>query len=601
MNFGGVDVASTLSVIPLPDPEMQRKYDAMGLPDPVAFAALTALGAIPKPMEMVKAMMLAAQDQVNRQTCGQECNDAAKWASAPLRPAMGNERTATFHDKLQMEMPPGKSFIEAFHEMQQRQQEGQTVSDATITERAMPSGPLSSYAAAAQRVRNLQPSMTLQPPQYEFEASSVADEAVERLEERIAKSAQELAEQAKVAADRAREAAQTAAQTAAANRDASSAVDLEAATRAAMAREAAAPNRGVAQIFSRNSAPPKTAAAGAGTLSSLLTGRSASSSVELQQGSLAVAAAEPGATGVSPAPEKLRISRLPPGVTDSAVRLECARHGAVTSVLLDNDGSTAYVTFAAPDMAASALRRIGSKPCAFGTTAEVPVRLQLVNEIPDSVRLAPLRPAVAFTEPADLAELPEHLRPRAEKKRKRQSRSSKRRHQRSAGRRKRRRRASRSAVRWLDRSRSNSHTATGQYIKATGCSSTVRWWEKKRSAGGSSGTSGSRGGSSCSNRSRTRKGKQSSATRQEDPSVQRPRQVAVRGHWAQFVAPGGKEYYHNVLTGRTTWDRPADFDSAPSSRRPSESASAAALAALGASGVAGMWGPGTWRATGALL
>lgn len=32
----------------------------------------------------------------------------------------------------------------------------------------------------------------------------------------------------------------------------------------------------------------------------------------------------------------------------------------------------------------------------------------------------------------------------------------------------------RSAKRWLDRSRSNSHTATGQYIRATGCSSTVR-------------------------------------------------------------------------------------------------------------------------------
>jgi len=46
---------SVLNTIPQPDELAQAKYEAMGLPDPNAFAALTALGAIPNPMAMFLA------------------------------------------------------------------------------------------------------------------------------------------------------------------------------------------------------------------------------------------------------------------------------------------------------------------------------------------------------------------------------------------------------------------------------------------------------------------------------------------------------------------------------------------------------------------
>ncbi|CAE7743112.1 unnamed protein product [Symbiodinium sp. CCMP2456] len=50
-----------LQPLPKPDAQLQQKYDAMGLPDPVAFALLTALGAIKDPMGMLNEMMNAAQ------------------------------------------------------------------------------------------------------------------------------------------------------------------------------------------------------------------------------------------------------------------------------------------------------------------------------------------------------------------------------------------------------------------------------------------------------------------------------------------------------------------------------------------------------------
>jgi len=47
---------------------------------------------------------------------------------------------------------------------------------------------------------------------------------------------------------------------------------------------------------------------------------------------------------------------------------------------------------------------------------------------------------------------------------------------------------------------------------------------------------------------------------------ERPRQVAARGSWAQFVTPSGSSYYHNITSGETTWEKPLDFDTPPSRR-----------------------------------
>merc|ERR1719440_1625046 len=85
--------------------------------------------------------------------------------------------------------------------------------------------------------------------------------------------------------------------------------------------------------------------------------------------------------------DKICISRLPKGVTDAALRLECARHGAVTSVILQGDGSAAYVTYATSDMAANAMRRILGRPGALGSSE--PLEVHLIGEVPENVRLAP--------------------------------------------------------------------------------------------------------------------------------------------------------------------------------------------------------------------
>lgn len=57
--------------------KMLRSQDAMGLPDPVAFAMLTALGAIPDPMAMLNEMMAAAAPEDEEKT--------AFWKSGPAQ------------------------------------------------------------------------------------------------------------------------------------------------------------------------------------------------------------------------------------------------------------------------------------------------------------------------------------------------------------------------------------------------------------------------------------------------------------------------------------------------------------------------------------
>lgn len=266
--------------------------------------------------------------------------------------------------------------------------------------------------------------------------------------------------------------------------------------------------------------------------------------------------------------DKICISRLSPGITVAAIRLECARHGTVISVMLDEDGTAAYVTFASPEMAGTASRRMTGRIGVLNATE--PLELRVITDVPETARFASVGPSTGvFDNRADPGELPEYLRPRGERQ-KRHSQS----HRRSCSRNHahktcsgsvRKRRRSRSRARWLDRSRSNSHTATGQYIRATGCTSTVRPWERKRSP--------------SSSRS-TRKGKDT------DVESRQPRQVAVRSNWAQFVQ-NSSTYYYNIATGQTTWVRPHEFDSI-SSRRPDEASGMSGVARLSHPSATGM-------------
>ncbi|CAE8614094.1 unnamed protein product [Polarella glacialis] len=469
----GVDI-SCLAPIPQPDAETQQKYEAMGLPDPVAFAALTALGAIKDPMAMLNDMMDAAQARIDL--------EAAAAKQADLESGKGP----------MLGILPGKSFVEAFQELQKRQQVGgQPADDRT--------GPRGGYAGAGAA------------------QCSYAGEAADSAElERLAKQANEAADQAWAAR-----------------------------AAAGSAGSDAANGRGVAQAFASGAddeaeaeeAPPRPVGF---TLSSLLTGR-------------APAASDAAALLLAPPVEKVCI-KLPPGTSESAVRLECARHGAVTSVILEADCSTAYVSFATSEMAVMAVRRMSNKPGVLGGSEGV--QIKLISEIPENIRLASVALAVPTLEepPVDPAELPEYLRPREVRKRSR-SQSGRKRASRSTRRRKRK---SRSVKRWLDRSRSHSHTATGQYIRATGCSSTVRWWEKKRE--GSSDSDRSAGNARAE---KAKKAKKAEA----DLAARRPRQVGIKGYWAQFVQNGSSYYYH-IRTGQTTWERPRDFEDAVTPKRP---------------------------------
>lgn len=488
---GGMNT-SILAAIALPDAESQRKYEAMGLPDPVAFAALAALGAIPNPMAMLNKMMLAAQERIER-------GAAPGTVLPPPRPLTAADLALAApvpqlhrHQAVPppLAIPPGKSFIEAFHDMQRAQQEAGS------------------------------------------EEARLRREAAEA-ERREAMRVREAAEQqARMAADRAKEAVLTATT----NRDAIQ-LDLQS-VHAVYSREAGMP-KDLANVFSAagdDDGPeeePRPGRPGRTTLSSLLRGPNAPQD---NFGALSMAAAGVGG------PEKICISRLPVGINESAVRLECARHGAVTSVVMHGD--VAYVSFAQADMATVAAKRLADRRELFGSPPTDPPQVDVVYEVPDAVRLAASLPlsGSSVQEPVDPALLPEYLRPRKERKRKkRRSRS-------------RRRGRSRSAVRWLDRSRSNSHTATGQYIRAVGCSSTVRWWDKKKENRSSS--SGSSSGSA--------------RRRRAEEENRRPRQVGLRGTWAQ-LAHQGVSYYYHIPSGRTRLERPSDFeegDSRQDARRP---------------------------------
>lgn len=503
MSGSGVDM-SVLATIQPPDPEAQKKYEAMGLPDPFAFAALTALGAIPNPMEMLNSMMLAAQSKSDTQAAPAPYSIFQNSTKPPQDPSMPAG------------LPPGRSFVEAFRELQKTQ--GQ---DAAPPPGPGLAPPASGYALFAKASR----------------APDDLDNSGESLGSTLARSAKEAEAEAKKTAEKAKEVALSWSANFLANRDAQAKMGFRADPMAlrsvADAFAFGGDDEGGGDRENQGSMAPAPF-----TLASLLGNGGKKDAAPLQ--------GFPMAAVVSPTIEKICISKMPLGTTESAVRLECARHGAVKSVILEVDGSAAYVTFANPTMAETAVKRMSGRVGILGSAAD-PVKVKLIGELPDHVRHAVI-PGPADTEIQTLDELPDYLKPRVEKRKtKKRSKSRRKRNK---------KKKSKSMVRWLDRSRSKSHTAQGQYIRAVGYSSTVKWWEKKRS-GSSTNSSNSSGSDRGAKRSK-----------KEDNVSRRPRQVAVKGNWAEFVQ-NGKSYYYNVLTGVTTWDQPGDFDSGPS-RRPWE-------------------------------
>lgn len=509
------------------------------MPDPVAFAALTALGAVSNPMGLLSAMMTKAHEKIESRADKEnsETNPGAPIETAlagqaveasadgdedsvaatvlpevPRPPAV--ERPA---DPPPIAVPPGKSFVEAFQELQKAQ--------------------------------------SRQRPFQEEKDDDVQRQELEKLEERLKTQVKEVAEQAKLLAEHNREFAQVP-PIAVASRDPHG--DAEAPLLKGLPP-------GVAQFFSsgadddmddteataRHQMPSSKPLPLPTTLSGLLSG-----------GAHVPEVPAIGYITQLTVPDKLMISALPMGVTETSVRMECARYGIVSSLVLHSDGAAAYIGFATSDMAGAAARGMANRPGVLGGTE--PLEVKLIAEFPESVRFAAaVLPQVPLDEPHDPSELPEHLKPREDREKpKRRRRSASRSRRRSKSRRRaRKKKRSRSMVRWLDRSRSNSHTATGQYIRATGYSSNVKWWEKKRCSSSSSG----------SDSAKTRRGKLAGdKEKKDDVDTKKPRQVAIRGHLAEF-AFGGRNYFHDLGTGESTWERPKEFQEGSSRRALTES------------------------------
>lgn len=276
---------------------------------------------------------------------------------------------------------------------------------------------------------------------------------------------------------------------------------------------------------------------------------------------------------------KLYIGNIPRSAKESEIRAECARHGTITSLFHNEDQGWAYVSFATPEMADRAAQRIKAQALSLWGALYEPLEVRFASTTaseslapPLSRRLEEVRPheagggpspaspgggpasgaasapaaASAGSSPsfgagavaagsAAAAGIRERSKSRSRKRKRSRSHSRRRRRSRSRGRR---------------RGKEDSPPKT---LGAPGVVPTVV--SKRRGLGGfdssTTGGPGLDGGTADSPGA---------------PGDERPRQVAARGSWAQFVTAGGTSYYHNITTGETTWEKPAEFD-APASRR----------------------------------
>lgn len=480
------------------DPELQRKYDAMGLPDPNAFACLTALGAIKDPMKMLNSMMKAAE---------QKQKEMELMGTQPPPP-------------LPMDMPPHmgggvgqESFVDAFKALQENNPL------VAQSEKPKPQTPASGYGAIASQRGRREGGDYEEPPSEPPRRDpgivpQTAENAAEHAKEQLAMRVK-LAEEARAAAAKLRDKLASAETVRQGHRDG----DFnEAANRGAQA---------VALAFR-----DEDEVAGKGPLRHFISGDDQGRGHDDASGKKG---------------DKLYLGGLPRGVGEADIRAECTKYGAIAGVIRDVNGTSAWITFHMPEMAHNALRHISGRRGIFG--ASEPLEVKVTDYVPTNIQLQQELPSALDSRDVQYSMQQQRKRERRSRSRRRRRRrsdssSSAKSHTQSgqyipAHLRKKKaapRERDRDRKRRRSRSRSKSHTNSGQYIRATGCSSSIRWWSRSRSPESSS-----------------------------DEDSKRPRQVAVKGNWAQFVQ-NGTSYYYNVITGQTTWERPNDFEVAPSRR-----------------------------------
>lgn len=216
---------------------------------------------------------------------------------------------------------------------------------------------------------------------------------------------------------------------------------------------------------------------------------------------------------------RIFIGNIPHGTPESSIRLECSKYGAVTSIQHNEGGdvikgASATVGYGTPEMAANALLRLRQQAANLFNAFE-----------PLDVRFADMRP-----KEEELMKAPE---PAEKDRRDDQRDGGRRRRSRSRGRRSR----SRGRRRFRDQSGDEAPPSAPPPPAPVG--------NRKRGLGGFDADIGGMNGA---------------AETIPVPIIEaRPRQVAARGAWAQFMTAEGAAYFHNIYTGATTWEQPLDF------------------------------------------
>lgn len=241
--------------------------------------------------------------------------------------------------------------------------------------------------------------------------------------------------------------------------------------------------------------------------------------------------------GEGAADGKVYFGGLPMGTSEGLVRVECMKFGHVTAVHVEAntgslEGAWALVSFLTAEDAAAAVKRLGQRVALFGATSPVEVRPSTAED-EDRLAQAERARAEAAAAPAAQPQWPFQANEAAGGGARPRSRSRKR--SRSRRRRDRDRR----------RRRSSSSRSASRGIKKPPPAAPVDRPVKTASGFDQSAPASGPGGGVLGNPG--------------DP-FEGGRQVGVRGNWAEFATPAGRNYYVNVITQEKTWARPADYN-----------------------------------------
>lgn len=108
--------------------KLQQKYDAMGLPDPVAFALLVALGAVRDPMAMLNEMMARQEEASASRAARGEAADSLELLRLQKQAREAAEHARVAHGLASEVAPSTRDVRQAFGEEEEPPKIGTTLS-----------------------------------------------------------------------------------------------------------------------------------------------------------------------------------------------------------------------------------------------------------------------------------------------------------------------------------------------------------------------------------------------------------------------------------------------------------------------------------------